>query len=84
MVDQTVVRVVPSMVAHEALRDHPTSADDVVLMFPVTSREYPGVVFQIPRRDQLSKMRELVIPVHPAMNLERYPPLHAAARTQVA
>ena len=70
-VPPTVVSVEPRVVAPEALRDPPKRADEVALIFPVISRLNPGLVFQIPIFDPLSKTTELVIPVPHTMNFVR-------------
>ena len=84
-VDAPVTPRVPPTVAFPVIAVFPpTVAVPVVLNVPVTSRLYPGFVFQIPINDPDSNARALVIPLHAVMNLVRYPPLPAEPRTQVA
>ena len=69
---------------HATVAFPPTVAFQVLRNVHVTSRLYPGLVFQIPIYEPDSNARALVIPEPLVMNLVRYPPLHAEPRTQVA
>jgi hypothetical protein len=83
-VPPTTVNVLPRFVAPEILVVQRIEVFHVVRRDPDISRLAHGFVLPSQTNDPLSKRRPLVIPVPPAMNLVKYPPLHAAARTPVA
>ncbi len=74
--ERTVAQVTP--------RVHWREVFPVARRDPLRSRLEVGLVVQIPTKDPDSNARALVIPEPFAMNLVRYPPLHAEPRTHVA